>query len=55
LVYDYDPAAAPLPATLPLFATGLGALGLFGWRMKRKSARRFVRGGLTNLSELDAA
>ena len=22
----------PLPATLPLFATALGALGLFGWR-----------------------
>lgn len=28
----------PLPAALPLFATGLGALGLFGWRKKRKSA-----------------
>ena len=26
----------PLPATLPLFATGLGALGLLGWRRKRK-------------------
>ncbi len=29
-------AATPLPAALPLFATGLGALGLFGWRRKRK-------------------
>ena len=28
----------PLPAALPLFATGLGALGLFGWRRKRKNA-----------------
>ena len=28
----------PLPATLPLFATGLGALGLLGWRRKRKAA-----------------
>jgi hypothetical protein len=28
-------ATAPLPATLPLFATGLGALGLFGWRRKK--------------------
>jgi hypothetical protein len=28
----------PLPAALPLFASGLGALGLFGWRRKRKSA-----------------
>ena len=28
----------PLPAALPLFATGLGALGLFGWRRKPKTA-----------------
>jgi hypothetical protein len=28
----------PLPAALPLFATGLGALGLFGWRRNRKAA-----------------
>jgi hypothetical protein len=27
----------PLPATLPLLATGLGALGLFGWRRKRNA------------------
>jgi hypothetical protein len=26
----------PLPAALPLFATGLGALGLLRWRRKRK-------------------
>jgi hypothetical protein len=31
-------AAVPLPAALPLFATGLGALGLLGWRKKRKNA-----------------
>jgi hypothetical protein len=30
--------ATPLPATFPLFATGLGAMGLFGWRRKRKGA-----------------
>ena len=29
----------PLPAALPLFASGLGALGLLGWRRKRKASR----------------
>jgi hypothetical protein len=28
----------PLPGALPLFAAGLGALGLLGWRRKRKNA-----------------
>ena len=32
------PTPTPLPAALPLFATGLGALGLLGWRRKRKGA-----------------
>jgi hypothetical protein len=27
----------PLPATLPLFASGLGALGLLGWRRKQRA------------------
>ena len=27
----------PLPGALPLFATGLSALGLLGWRRKRKT------------------
>jgi hypothetical protein len=31
------PTATPLPGALPLFATGLGALGLLGWKRKRKS------------------
>ena len=30
--------ATPLPATLPLFASGLGVLGLLGWCRKRKKA-----------------
>jgi hypothetical protein len=34
----FTPDATPLPATLPLFATGLGALGVFGWRRKRKAS-----------------
>ena len=38
----YDPLVitvnqTPLPAALPLFASGLGALGLLGWRRKRKA------------------
>ena len=30
-------SATPLPAALPLFATGLGALGFLGWRKKKKA------------------
>ena len=41
-VYAYQgislSSATPLPAGLPLFITGLGALGLAGWRRKRKAA-----------------
>jgi len=33
-------SATPLPAALPLFATGLGALGLLGWRRKKKLPTR---------------
>ena len=35
---DITVTPTPLPAALPLFATGLGALGLLGWRRKRKAA-----------------
>ena len=42
IAHDYVNAsgtitATPLPAALPLFATGLGGLGLLGWRRKRKA------------------
>ena len=30
-------SATPLPAVLPLFASGLGLISLFGWRRKRKA------------------
>jgi hypothetical protein len=30
-------AITPLPGALPLFATGLGALSLLGWRRKKKA------------------
>ena len=33
------PGQTPLPAALPLFASGLGAMGVLGWRRKRKAAR----------------
>jgi hypothetical protein len=38
VVEDVTETATPLPAALPLFATGLGALGLIGWRRTRKLA-----------------
>ena len=31
-------STTPIPAAFPLFASGLGFLGLFGWRRKRKKA-----------------
>jgi len=34
-----DVPPLPIPAAFPLFATGLSALGLFGWRRKRKARR----------------
>jgi hypothetical protein len=37
LVVNSIPSGVPLPAALPLFATGIGALGLLGWRRKRKA------------------
>jgi hypothetical protein len=32
------PSETPLPAALPLFVGGLGAMGLLGWRRKMKAA-----------------
>lgn len=38
-VIEYsDVAPIPIPAALPLFAGGLGLLGLLGWRRKRMAA-----------------
>jgi hypothetical protein len=35
---SFSVSTTPLPAALPLFATGLGAMGLLGWRRKRKAS-----------------
>ena len=32
-----SPTTVPLPGTLQLFLTGVGALGLLGWRSKKKA------------------
>ena len=37
LTPDASLSATPLPTSLPLLATGLGAFGLLGWRRKRKA------------------
>ena len=34
--FTLEISATPIPAALPLFAGGLGALGALGWRKKRK-------------------
>ena len=37
--YDFTPnsvSATPLPAALPLFASGMGLMGWMGWRRRRK-------------------
>jgi len=39
-VSELEQVSTPLPAALPLFAGGLGALGLLGWRSKRRLAAR---------------
>jgi hypothetical protein len=44
--FDYaaiSPIITPLPTTLPLFATGLGVLGLLGWRRKKRAIAAFQR------------
>jgi len=35
---DFAASPVPLPAALPLFAAGLGAMGFMGWRRKRRAA-----------------
>jgi hypothetical protein len=39
LLLNADAIITPLPAALPLFATGLGVIGLLAWRKRRRAAR----------------
>jgi len=34
--FDFEVSVVPLPAALPLYGAGVAALGLMGWRRKRK-------------------
>jgi hypothetical protein len=36
--FAFSPLATPLPATLPLFASGIAAIGFAVWRRRRKAA-----------------
>jgi len=42
--YTFD-LSTPLPGALPLFATGIGVLGLLGWRRKKKSSSYLCQQG----------
>jgi len=42
----WDPVATPVPAALPLFATGTALMGFLGWRRRRKAGRA-GRGGVS--------
>jgi hypothetical protein len=37
VLFTLGATATPLPAALPLFASGLGGLGFLGWCRKRKA------------------
>lgn len=64
-IYNYNEAdsnsgntpltVTPLPAGLPLFATGLGAIGLFGWRRKRKNAAALSADGQSIKTKIKAS
>jgi hypothetical protein len=46
-----DVTTTPLPATLPLLATGFAGLGLLGWRRKRKNAAALPQWGVKSAGQ----
>jgi hypothetical protein len=42
--FEVTISATPLPGALPLFATGIGGLGLLGWRRKPGALPLFATG-----------
>lgn len=36
-IYDFEVAAVPIPAALPLYASGLALMGFMGWRKKTQA------------------
>jgi hypothetical protein len=45
--FEFDIGQTPIPAALPLFAGGLGLLGLLGWRRNRRNG---IQGGRLQLA-----
>jgi hypothetical protein len=39
-IWAYQVSEVPLPAALPLYGTGLGVMGLFGWWRRRRTTAR---------------
>lgn len=45
-------AATPLPAAIPLFAIGLGGLGLLGWPQEAEDAKDYLDAGSPGTTSL---
>jgi outer membrane lipase/esterase len=53
--YEYSLIPTPLPTAFPLFATGLGAIGLWNWRRRKRVAGAAVPANAMAGSRLAAA
>lgn len=54
-VVEGSVSPVPLPAALPLFATGLGVMGLLGWRRKRNATAKMLRSTQATVLQLFSA